>query len=69
MTTSQNFNGVIMQTFFKIFIISSLFINSVAIGNDQEVESITNEQKIYGLMTIWSEVKFGFPYPDKAKMH
>ena len=25
----------------------------------------TTEQKIWGLMTIWSEVKFGFPYPEK----
>lgn len=56
-----------MQTFFKIFMISSLFLNSVVIGNDQEVENITNEKKVYGLMTIWSEVKFGFPYPDKLK--
>lgn len=25
----------------------------------------TTDQKIYGLMTVWSEVKFGFPYPEK----
>ncbi len=25
----------------------------------------TIDQKIWGLMTVWSEVKFGFPYPEK----
>ena len=26
-----------------------------------------SEEKIQGLVTVWSEVKFGFPYPDKLE--
>ena len=28
---------------------------------------VTVEERIFGLMTIWSEVKYGFPYPEKLK--
>ena len=49
-----------------LFVTYFLFTNSYTYANDVK-SGITDEQKIYGLITIWSEVKFGFPYPDKLK--
>lgn len=49
-----------------LFLTYFLFTNSYTYANDVK-SGITDEQKIYGLITIWSEVKFGFPYPDKLK--
>jgi hypothetical protein len=55
-----------MRTAIKGFLIIFLTINSFTIG-EELIEKFNNTQKTLGLMTIWSEVKFGFPYPDKLK--
>lgn len=51
----------------KIIITILLIINSLVIGKNTLPTDFTKEQKIYGLITIWSEVKFGFPYPKKLQ--
>jgi len=56
--------------FAAILFICTFSINTMAQQNNNLVKDKnqwtgTTEQKIWGLMTIWSEVKFGFPYPEK----
>ena len=56
--------------FAAILFICTFSINTKAQQNNNLVKDKnqwtgTTEQKNWGLMTIWSEVKFGFPYPEK----
>jgi len=55
-----------MKAVIKSLLVLYLTISSFAFGEELN-EKFNNAQKTYGLMTIWSEVKFGFPYPDKLK--
>ena len=55
-----------MNTIIKNLLLIFLTINSFTFGEELN-EKLNNTQKTFGLMTIWSEVKFGFPYPDKLK--
>ena len=53
---------------FSILLTSSSFSQQNGRPSDSEGQwAISMEQRIHGLMTIWSEVKFGFPYPEKLK--
>lgn len=56
-----------MKILTNIIITLLLISNSIVTGDDELPGDFTNDKKIYGLMTIWSEVKFGFPYPEKLQ--
>ncbi|MFC1785360.1 S41 family peptidase, partial [Candidatus Neomarinimicrobiota bacterium] len=55
-----------MKTVGNILLILLITTNSFTYGEELN-EKFNNTQKVFGLMKIWSEVKFGFPYPDKLK--
>jgi carboxyl-terminal processing protease len=59
-----------MRILLILFVTISLSVSNLwAQDNKKEPQKWkgTTEQKIHGLMTIWSEVKFGFPYPEKLE--
>ena len=62
MKTIRLFAAILFICTFSNITIAQQNNNSV---EDKNQWTGTTEQKIWGLMTIWSEVKFGFPYPEK----
>ncbi len=60
---SNNINLLILISAL-IFIINTSFAQSKDVTDNREWTGST-EQKVFGLMTIWSEVKYNFPWFDK----
>ena len=51
----------------KVIIFISLLLLSLCAFSAEINWKNNTEEKIQGLATVWSEVKFGFPYPDKLE--
>jgi carboxyl-terminal processing protease len=52
-----------------LFLCSQCIVTLVFSQNDlqDKMWDVSDGEKVMGLMTIWSEAKFGFPYPDKLE--
>lgn len=64
MKTKSNIKNLLIPISVIILLINTSFAQSKGITDKQEWTG-TTEQKVFGLMTVWSEAKYNFPWFDK----